>query len=286
MQGERRHGQRDEERNGLRDAERDLDGPAAFGTMVAAADDVPTVRLFGVRIARLDMEQCAAHLARAVESGRPHQVVTVNPIMLMAGLDDPSYMRILKEAEFVVPDGAGAVWAARFIGDPVPERVPGIDLMHRLLAIGQQRGWRAYLLGADPETIRTAWENLRARYPGMHFAGYHHGYFGEEQDRDVIAAIRDARPDLLFVGRSAATQEPWIYKYKRELGVPVMMGVGGSFDVIAGKVERAPGWMQRAGLEWLYRLIREPSRWRRMLALPRFVATVILHRRTAGSDEW
>lgn len=258
--------------------------PAAAKT--GTPDGVPTVRLFGVRIARLDMEQCAAHLARAVESGKPHQVVTVNPIMLMAGLENPAYLKILKEAEFVVPDGAGAVWAARFIGHPVPERVPGIDLMHRLLAIGEERGWRAFLLGADPRTIRTAWERLRLRYPKMNFVGYHHGYFGEEQDRDVIALVREARPDLLFVGRSAATQEPWIYKYKHELGVPVMMGVGGSFDVIAGNVGRAPAWMQRAGLEWLYRLAREPRRWRRMLALPKFVVTVVRHRRTAGGDRW
>jgi N-acetylglucosaminyldiphosphoundecaprenol N-acetyl-beta-D-mannosaminyltransferase len=249
-------------------------------------DDVPSVRLFGVRVAKLNLEQCAEHLANAVETGSPHQVVTINPIMLMAGLENPAYMNILKEAEFVVPDGAGAVWAAKYVGDPVAGRVPGIDLMHRLLAIGEKKGWRVYLLGADPQTIRTAWENLRIQYPQLNFVGFHDGYFGEEQDGDVIVRIREARPDLLFVGRSAATQEPWIHKHKQALGVPVMMGVGGSFDVIAGNVERAPEWMQKAGLEWLYRLIREPHRWRRMLALPKFVVTVVRHGRKATGENW
>lgn len=246
----------------------------------------PAVRLFGARVSKLDLEQSAQYLAKAVETGKPHQVVTVNPIMLMTGLQHPAFMTVLKEAEFIVPDGAGAVWAASYIGEPVTERVAGIDLMHRLLALGEERRWRVYLLGADPETIRVAWEKLRLQYPMIHFVGYHDGYFGEDQDHDVIARIREARPDLLFVGRSLLTQEPWIHKYKRELGVPVMMGVGGSFDVIAGHVRRAPDWMQRAGLEWLYRLIKEPHRWRRMLALPKFVLTVIRHRRTVNRDVW
>lgn len=246
----------------------------------------PAVRLFGARVSKLDLAQSADWLSDAVASGKPHQVVTVNPIMLMEGLADPTFMAVLKEAEFIVPDGAGAVWAASFTGDPVAERVPGIDLMHRLMAMGEQRKWRVFLLGADPDTIGVARENLRLQYPLLNIVGYRDGYFGEDQDREVIAQIREARPDLLFVGRSMSTQEPWIHRYKKDLAVPVMMGVGGSFDVIAGKVDRAPAWMQRAGLEWLYRLSREPSRWRRMLALPKFVLTVIRHRRDVNRDVW
>src|SRR5690606_32810642 len=123
-----------------------------------------------------------------------------------------------------------------------------------------------------------AYERLRLQYPKMQFVGYRDGYFGDEQDQEVIAAIKAANPDLLFVARAVNNQEPWIGRYKQELGVPVMMGVGGSFDVIAGKAKRAPKLFRQLRLEWLYRLLKEPTRWRRMLALPQFAIKVIRER--------
>lgn len=254
----------------------------------AASTDVtvPVVRIFGVSISKLDMEDSVRVLAEAVASRKPHQVITANPIMIMTALDDPSYMKMMKQAEFIVPDGAGAVWAARYIGEPVAERVPGIDLMHRLFEAGEEHGWRAFLLGADADTIKEAYERLRVQYPRMKFVGYHDGYFGPEQDQEIIAKIKAAEPDMLFIGRSVSTQEPWIGQYKHELRIPVMMGVGGSFDVIAGKVPRAPLVFQKLGLEWLYRLLREPSRWRRMLALPKFAWKVIINRKQVNQDIW
>lgn len=235
----------------------------------------PTVSLYGVPFSKMNMEETVRYLVDAVESRRSHRIVTGNPIMLMAGFDDREFQRALKTADLVVPDGAGVVWAARHVGDPVKERVTGFDLMHELLREGDLRGWKVYLLGTTEEIISTAHANLQKLYPGVRFVGYRDGYFTDKEDGAVVAAIREAAPDLLFVARSMSTQEPWLAKYQSTLQVPVMMGVGGSFDVIAGKLKRAPKLFQKLRLEWFYRLLQEPSRYRRMLVLPKFALKVM-----------
>ncbi|MNZ72418.1 putative N-acetylmannosaminyltransferase [compost metagenome] len=140
---------------------------------------------------------------------------------------------------------------------------------------GEQEGWRVYLLGSTREVIEEASRRLKAQYPGVLIVGCRDGYFGPEQDNEVIRDIVAAAPHLLFVARGADTQEPWIAKYKQTLGVPVMMGVGGSFDVISGRTKRAPKLFQNLRIEWLYRLLKEPTRFRRMLALPKFAIRVM-----------
>jgi N-acetylglucosaminyldiphosphoundecaprenol N-acetyl-beta-D-mannosaminyltransferase len=235
----------------------------------------PTVSLYGVPFSKMNMKETVDYLIRAVEMRKPQRIVTGNPIMLMAGLEDPSFHRTLATADLVVPDGAGVVWAARHVGEPVPERVTGFDLMHELLKEGHVRGWKVYLLGSTQEIISLAVANLQRQYPGLRFAGFRDGYFTDREDGEVVNAIRDAEPDLLFVARSLTTQEPWLAKYQDKLQVPVMMGVGGSFDVVAGKLKRAPLLFRRLHLEWFYRLLQEPSRYRRMLVLPRFALKVM-----------
>ncbi|MEB3102487.1 WecB/TagA/CpsF family glycosyltransferase [Ferviditalea candida] len=236
---------------------------------------IPTVSLFGIPVCKWGMEDTVRYLTKAVEERRKHQVITANPIMVMAGLNDPKYLAMMKRAELIVPDGAGVVWAASHIGDPVAERVSGFDLMHRLLTVGEERGWKVFLLGASPDIISASYENLHKRYTALRIEGWRDGYFGAEQDDEVINQINAAQPDLLFVGRSADKQEPWIDRYKERLDVPLMMGVGGSFDVISGKLKRAPVWIQRVRMEWFYRLLQEPWRYRRMLELPKFVVRVV-----------
>ncbi|PLT48406.1 N-acetylmannosaminyltransferase [Paenibacillus pasadenensis] len=236
---------------------------------------VPKVSIYGVPFSRMGMDETVEYLTNRIEAGRPSQIVTANPIMVMMGLEDPAFHRMLREADLVVPDGAGVVWAAGHVGQPVRERVPGFDLMHRLFLEGEERGWTAYLLGTTQEVIDEAAAKLGEKYPGTRIVGTHHGFFGEKEDPDVIARIRAARPDMLFVARSATTQEPWIARYKQELGVPLVMGVGGSFDIIAGRLKRAPVFMQKLRLEWFYRLLQQPTRFRRMLVLPQFALKVI-----------
>ena len=251
------------------------------------SDQLPTVRLFGVPVSRLGMDDTIGYIADGIRNGdKARHIITANPIMLMAALSDASYMAVMKQAELIVPDGTGAVWAARYIGKPVAERVAGFDLLHRLLDRAGDEGWRVFLLGSSAETVNEAYARLRSQYPTVSFVGCRDGYFGAEDDAHIIAEIRQAAPDLLFVARSADKQEPWIARYKAELGVPVMMGVGGSFDVIAGKLKRAPLWVQRLRLEWLYRLLQEPWRYKRMLSLPAFVWKVVINRSRVERDDW
>ncbi|THF73153.1 WecB/TagA/CpsF family glycosyltransferase [Cohnella fermenti] len=223
----------------------------------------------------MDMGDTVKYLTKAVEERKPHRVVTGNPIMLMAAAESEEYQRILETADLVVPDGAGVVWAARHVKQPVAERVAGFDLLHELMREGDKRGWGVFLLGTSQDILDAAHANLARQYPGIRFVGTRNGYFKDEEDAEVVAQIRAAQPDLLFVARSVANQEPWIAKYEKELGVPVMMGVGGSFDVISGKLKRAPAFFRKSGLEWFYRLLQEPKRYKRMLVLPQFALKVV-----------
>lgn len=247
-----------------------------------ANESIPTVNLFGINISKLGMKETMRSLTEAVESGKPHQVITANPIMVMAALEDPAYMKIMQEAEMVVPDGTGVVWASAKAGNPVAERVTGFDLLHELMKESERRAWRIYLLGSAPEVIQAAKERLQNLYPKAVIVGARDGYFSGNEDQQVVEAIKAAAPQILFVARGADTQEPWIAKYKQELGVPLMMGVGGSLDVISGRTKRAPKLMQQMHMEWLYRLLKEPTRFRRMLALPKFAVKVLKEKENLG----
>lgn len=242
---------------------------------VSSANAIPKVRIYGVPISKMSMDQTVAYLTNVIEQRQPHQVITANPIMVMAAQDDPAYLSMMQRAELIVPDGTGVVWAAKYVGEPVVERVPGYDLIHELMKVGESRSWKVYLLGASNEVIQAAAEKLRTAYPSVKLVGIRDGYFKDEQDAEVIQDIVDAAPDILLVGRSAANQEPWIGKYKKQIGVPVMMGVGGSFDVLSGKLKRAPVLFQKLRLEWFYRLMQEPWRYKRMLLLPQFALKVM-----------
>jgi N-acetylglucosaminyldiphosphoundecaprenol N-acetyl-beta-D-mannosaminyltransferase len=240
-----------------------------------ANDSYPSVSIYGILFSKMNMDDTVRYLTNRVERRIPTQVITGNPIMVMTALENEHYHRVMANADLVVPDGAGVVWAASYIGHPVPERVAGFDLMHNLLRVGETRGWKVFLLGTTQEIIEKTAAALQKQYPGITIAGYRNGYFGPDEDREVIGQIRASEADLLFVARAVDTQEPWIAKYKEALGVPVMMGVGGSFDVIAGVLKRAPLFFQRLRLEWFYRLLQQPSRYRRMLVLPKFAAKVM-----------
>ena len=211
------------------------------------------------------MDETVDYVTHVIEAGKPFQVITANPIILMTGLDHPEYPHA---------SGSGSYRAGRHrhrLGCQVCRATgQGEGSRIRLDAPAfprrEERGWSAYLLGTTQETIDEAASKLKKqKYPGVRIAGTHHGFFGEQDDPNIIAAIREARPDMLFVARSVATQEPWIARYKDELGVPLQMGVGGSFDIIAGKLKRAPVLFQKLRLEWFYRLLQQPSRYRRML---------------------
>lgn len=213
--------------------------------------------------------------ARADQATGMRLVVTANPEIIFQARQDKELEQVLQSADLVVADGIGVVWAAQRYGQPVPERVPGVELMTHLLAAAAQQGWRPFFLGTRPEVITQAVDKASTMYPDLQLAGYHHGYFGPQEEEEVLAKVEAARPDLLLAGMGAQRELKWLHQHRRQLPVKVAMGVGGSFDVLAGAVQRAPDWVQRIHLEWLYRLFKEPQRWRRQTVLPRFVLAVL-----------
>ncbi len=224
------------------------------------------VVVLGVPIDALTMDQMVAHAARVIEQ-REHMLVgVVNAAKLVNMHRQPKLRAAVTAADVILADGMGVVWAARFLRLPLPERVPGIDLMMRLLALAHERRHRVFCLGATQEVLDEVLAQIRRDYPGVQIAGAHHGYFDEANDQDVAEQIMSAKPDMLFAAMSSPKKEEFLARWSKQMNVPVCHGVGGAFDVMAGKVRRAPHIWQRLGMEWLYRTLQEPRRlWRRYL---------------------
>lgn len=232
--------------------------------------------VLGVKIDAVTMAEAVDLLEAFIGEKRPHLVATANAEMVMAAQNDKELAEILANADLVVPDGAGVVWAGRYQGDLVPERVAGYDLAQALLAKAAVRGYRVYFFGGAPGIAEMAREIAANRYPGLNVVGTRDGFFMAQDEPAIIELIKSCKPDILLAALGVPKQEKWLTAHLAELEVPLSMGVGGTFDVMAGVVCRAPLWMQRAGLEWLYRLCCQPSRITRMLALPRFVMEVLV----------
>jgi N-acetylglucosaminyldiphosphoundecaprenol N-acetyl-beta-D-mannosaminyltransferase len=236
------------------------------------------VYILGVRVDAIRFDQVLSCIQEFIAFGRPHQIVTVNPEFVMIARKNAEFRRIINGAALALPDGVGVCWASRWLGQPLPQRVPGVDLVVRLAALAAAKRYRLYLLGAMPGVAERAASVLLAHYPDLQVVGTFAGSPRPEHEQDIIARVRAARPDILLVAYGAPAQDFWIDRNKERLGVPVCIGVGGSFDYIAGVRPLAPGCLRQLGLEWLFRLITQPWRWRRMLALPRFVWLVFWSR--------
>ncbi len=230
-----------------------------------------SVDILGVRVDNATYQDLLARVDAYVASGVPHQIVTLNPEMLVAAHDDPAFRAILNAADLNVADGVGLMLAARWLGHPLQERVTGSDGIYRLAAHCAQRGYRPYFLGAGPGVAEIVAQRLTVANPHLQVAGTYAGSPRAQDQDDIIERVRACTPDLLLVAYGVPAEEKWIAHNRDRLAVSAMIGVGGAFDFVAGVSKRAPGWMRRLGLEWLYRLIREPWRWRRQLALPRFL---------------
>jgi N-acetylglucosaminyldiphosphoundecaprenol N-acetyl-beta-D-mannosaminyltransferase len=216
--------------------------------------------ILGCSIDRLDLAETVAEVERIIASRRFAQHMSINAAKLVAMQDDPKLCEIVEACAMVNADGQSVVWASRLLGDPLPERVAGIDLMQELLAVAEQRGHRVFFLGARADVLERAVERLHERHPRLQIAGARDGYFAEEASPEVAGEIRASRADILFVAMSSPRKEYFLGEYGPDLGVPFVMGVGGSVDVVAGVTRRAPGLWQRLGLEWLFRLLQEPRR--------------------------
>lgn len=242
-----------------------------------AAVSSGAISFCGCPMHALTMAETLSVIEQAIVDRRMLQHVAVNVAKLVQLQSDAELRRDVIQSDLVSIDGTGVVWGARLAGHNVPERVTGIDLMQALLARCAERGYRPYFLGAEPAVLDEAVRRLCDQYPGLQIAGAHHGYFSEEEEADVMSAIADTHADCLFIAISSPRKERLLAAYKERLGVPFLMGVGGSLDVVAGKVRRAPTWMQRFRLEWLFRSLQEPRRmWRRYLVTNTLYAGLLL----------
>ena len=249
---------------------------------LSVREQIPAVSLFGVRVHTVCMDEAVAHILRFVQEGTPRQVVTADSSMVVMAQQDAYLRDIINRADLVTPDSIGILWACRRQGITLPERVSGVDIVVRLAEISTQTGLRLYLLGAQPGVAEQAAQRLQHRYPGVQIVGTHHGYFSAEADAAVIQHIRKARPDVLCVALGIPKQEKWIDCHREALGVPVSIGVGGTLDVLSGRVRRAPLWMQRMGMEWLWRVGYNPRKMAKVMLLPRFAWMVLTNKQAIG----
>lgn len=231
-------------------------------------------KILGVPFSTRSFHETVTDLVERIKKGQRTHVVTANPEVVILARENASYQHILDQA-YVVPDGIGIIYAAKWSNLPIRERITGIELLEAMMRMADQYGWKVYLLGASPDVNQLAAEQLASRYSNASIVGHRDGYFQKDDETHIVKEISEQKPHLLFVALGAPRQEQWIAKYWEDLQVPLVMGVGGSFDVLAGKVKRAPWVWQRVHLEWLYRLLSQPSRWKRQLAIPQFVFSVL-----------
>lgn len=229
-----------------------------------------SVRILGVRIDDVTYAETLDLAAERIAARAPAQIATVNVEFIMAAQKDRTFRAVLDATALNVPDSIGVTWAARRFGHPLRERVAGSDLVNLIAQRAAHEGWKVFLLGAAEGVAQAAANVWQARYPAFNCAGTYGGSPRVEEEEAIVERIRAAAPDVLFVAYGAPAQDKWIARNLTRLNVPVCMGVGGALDYVAGVTPRAPRWMRGLGLEWLHRLIRQPWRWRRMLALPRF----------------
>lgn len=234
------------------------------------------VKILGVKVHKVTMDEGLRKFINLLEGDRNGMIFTPNSEIIMAAQSDKELKEVLLAGDLVVPDGIGVIYASKIHGLGLTERVPGIELMDKILKYCNTNKRSIFILGGKPGVAEKALVKIREAYPSLVIKGQQNGYFTEADELAIIDRINEAKPDVLFVALGAPRQEKWIYKHRKILNARVAMGVGGSIDVWAGVVKRAPKFFQKAHLEWFYRLLKEPQRIGRMMALPQFMITVIL----------
>lgn len=244
--------------------------------MSDAVGKLREVECFSCRMHPWTMRHTVEEIARRLKIGQFTQHVVVNVAKIVNMRTDKALYDSVNSCDVINIDGMGVVWGARFLGFDVPERVAGVDLFHQLLAMSAREGFSVYLLGAKQDVVAATAEKVKVLYPGLKVAGFQHGYFWDNE-AGIVEKIRASGAQLLFVAITSPKKENFINRWRHQLGVKFVMGVGGTFDVVAGKVKRAPVWMQNWGLEWLYRVIQEPRRmWKRYLVTNLKFAWILL----------
>ena len=232
------------------------------------------IDILGVKVDSVTMAQAVAQVEGYMDERKNVLIATANAEMIMRATHDEELKNILNDAALVVPDGAGTVWAAHHLGYEMPERVAGFDLAQELMRIAPSKKQKVFFFGSAPGVAEKAKAKAEELYPGIEIVGTRDGYFKPADEPAIIEEIKAAQPDLLLAALGVPKQEKWLNAHLKELGVPVAIGVGGTLDVMAGVMKRAPYWMQKAKLEWLFRGLLQPKRAGRLMALPKFVLKV------------
>lgn len=238
---------------------------------------LPKMEILNIPVNLMTMTEVVDFLDVSIQKNEQIFLVTANAEIIMMAQKDEEYKKILTEqTNIILPDGAGVVWAGRHLGYSVPERVAGFDLFKKLLTLANAKSYKVFFFGGAERIAKEAAEIAKKNNPNLQVVGTLNGYFKEDESEEIVKKINDSGADLLFVALGAPKQEKWLAKWQKKLQVKLFMGIGGSFDVLSGKTKRAPIWMQRAGLEWLFRLIKEPFRFKRMFTtLPQFVIMIL-----------
>ncbi len=224
------------------------------------------ITLFGCPIDNLGFDDTVRRIENSIQKRQPIRHCAINAAKIVKIQSDRKLREIVVSSDVISPDGQSIVWASRFLKKPLPERVTGIDLMQKLLELAANKGYKVFLLGAREEVISRLTEKLKQKLPRLNLVGWRNGYFSTAEEKEIVEEINQKKPDILFVGMSSPKKEYWMSKYQSSLKVSFCMGVGGGFDVLVGKIKRAPRWMQKLGLEWFHRLLQEPTRmWKRYL---------------------
>jgi N-acetylglucosaminyldiphosphoundecaprenol N-acetyl-beta-D-mannosaminyltransferase len=239
-------------------------------------------KVFNINFSSWDLEDSIQYLNYRIESKLTTHVVTANPEMVMLSKKEPRLLQIINQAELVTPDGIGIVLASKLVGGLIKNRVTGFDLVYKLFENRESKGMktRVFLLGGKERIVKLAANELSASFNSVEIVGFHDGYFNSDSvvEKEVSQQISSLQPDLLLVGMGCPKQEDFIYRFKHILSASVMIGVGGTFDILSGNTKRAPLWIQKIGIEWLYRLIKEPNRLNRQKSLPLFVYEVLKYK--------
>ncbi|MDH8677693.1 WecB/TagA/CpsF family glycosyltransferase [Fusibacter bizertensis] len=234
-----------------------------------------TVKIFGVRFDNVTLEEANKKFIGFMGNERLRTIYTPNPEIVMMAQEDDEFKVVLNEGDLVIPDGIGIVLASKVHHLGLNDRVPGIELMDLMLEYCNRAGKSIFLFGGKPGVAEMAAENIKLAHPNLNIVGTRDGYFETGKELKILDEINEKKPDILFVALGASKQEKWIHRYKKTINASVAMGVGGALDVWAGTVRRAPVIFQKLGLEWFYRLIKQPTRFKRMLILPKFMLKVL-----------
>ena len=219
------------------------------------------VEMFGCPFDRVDMATAIAHVEAAIaDRATLSQSCGVNMDQLLKMQQEPAFRELILQCEQITADGQPIVWMSRLLGDPLPARVPSVDIMLEMLPVAAAKGYRIFMLGTREDILQEARANLEAQYPGLQIVGARNGYFSEEGEGEIVAAINSARADILFIAISSPKKEQFVERNRSALDVPFVMGVGGAFDIVAGRYSRAPKWVQKGGIEWAWRFAQEPRR--------------------------